>query len=186
MSKQNLIELFCTRFSHDILSPIGALQLAVDNWKDYKDDSSAQLIEKSMHAIVSIFDLMRKSYGYRSDNVTLEQFDKIVKDNFDKQMQYSDNILHDKKFTGVIFKLLLWFKHKILNETQIDMKMLDGQLQINVQNIFLNDEELLLLNNEKKEYNSYLIYLILLLDEEIKIIYKYDTELKNLNLNISY
>ena len=57
-----IINVFSIRVCHDLLSPVGAMQLAMENVQNSPED--LQLAQESMNKLIHNLDIIRKAYGY--------------------------------------------------------------------------------------------------------------------------
>lgn len=164
---KDLIELFSTRLLHDLLNPVGTLQLAIDNWQQEQTKESTDLLENSMYNIIYSLDLLRKAYGYKTMNLDDTQLRKLAENVFGDQVQIKGDI--NGKWIIHIIRCLVWLKYKMLSNSKAIIEIMNNNLHITITDVYLTDQEYDLIN-DKKNINSisldaYLIYLFLFISK---------------------
>ena len=211
-STKNLLRAFGSRICHDILSPIGALQIANENLLHemgqkvelisksmdavfamsnvnckeadalrtavesllYEVEQKGELVSRSMGCVIAILDLERKGL-YNSVFITEQDVRRLLADNFEDQLHLSEQDLDSVWFNDLL-RLCIWIKYKISSSSKINVSSTESELKLEVDKVYVNQQELEILNGRQVEPDAHFIYLVWFvssLTKQIAVNYEY-------------
>lgn len=150
---------YTSRVCHDLLNPVGKLEMLVDNLLNDPEHDTLNNIQDTMHQIISELNLIRRSYRLNQGLISKKELETIIENTFNQSINLQSV---DINWCGNILQLITWLHYKKLPESNLSIKALGDDCVVNINDIYLDKDEIeTLKGNKVAMMDAYNVYLVL-------------------------